>query len=106
MMMKQGRKRRALGMATILCGALWSSTSAAQDAPLSITPGPNGPQCSGASTIEGVTYTCEEVRAWLETTGGDTGQMSLAGIPVEIQAFIIRMRDTARAPAGPGGNGP
>jgi hypothetical protein len=83
----------------VLLSLLLPGLSAAQEGGFSIQPGPSGPVCAGSAVVDGVTYTCEEVEAWLGATGGDTGDLATAGLPVAVQVFIVQLREARRAAA-------
>lgn len=90
-----------------LLALLLPGLAAAQEAGFSIQPGPNGPACAGSAVVDSVTYTCEEVEAWLAAAGGDTAELHAGGLPPAIQVFIVQLRDARRmSPAAtpvPGG---
>lgn len=88
-----------------LLALLLPGLAAAQEAGFSIQPGPNGPACAGSAVVDAVTYTCEEVEAWLAAAGGDTAELHAGGLPPAIQIFIVQLRDARHSAAAPGPGG-
>lgn len=96
--MRVKREAWRLGIVALVCTGFFGAASA-QEAPR-LVPGPNGPEVHGSITVDGVTYTAEDLLAIAEAMRNDPASLP-ADLPGEVRAAAYSLAPKTLAPAQP-----
>jgi len=93
------RNKAFFGLVVGLLIVALTGIAAAQDGGLVFSPAPSGVEVTGSLTVDGVTYTAEEIQAWAAEFEADSSALPL-DVPDPVRQAIL---DVARYDAAPGG---